>query len=168
MNALTIREYDWNDKATIAERQTQAQFRTVIRQAKQRGISDAAIVSMLKIELRKDADWRKALPTPVSPMPYIDIVFDRPPGPDAPRFIEVEDHEGKSIKFGEWVKRPDGVWALRLAGEASAGLYAALEGLVLFGDDYNKDDPAYLGALDQARVALSRARGEPSPRKGEG
>lgn len=46
-------------------------------------------------------------------MSHIDIVFDGPPGPEAGRFVEVEDATGKSISFGEWTKRPDGYWALR-------------------------------------------------------
>jgi len=51
------------------------------------------------------------------PMPeYIDIVFDGPPGPEAPRFVEVENREGASIEVGEWVPRPGGHWALRIAG----------------------------------------------------
>jgi len=28
---------------------------------------------------------------------YIDVVFDGPPGPEPPRFIEVEDEQGRSI-----------------------------------------------------------------------
>jgi hypothetical protein len=47
-------------------------------------------------------------------MDYIDIVFDGPPGPAAPRFVEVEDSQGRSINYGEWVQRPDGYWALRI------------------------------------------------------
>jgi len=46
---------------------------------------------------------------------YIDIVFDGPPGPVGGRFVEVENAEGASIRFGEWVERPDGYWALRLS-----------------------------------------------------
>ncbi|MEX3629646.1 MAG: hypothetical protein VB138_09375 [Burkholderia sp.] len=49
---------------------------------------------------------------------FIDIVFDAPPGPDGCRFVEVENHEGKSINFGEWVQRPDGYWALRITDRA--------------------------------------------------
>lgn len=37
----------------------------------------------------------------------IAIVFDKPPGPEAPRFIEVEDSEGKSISIGEWVQNEE-------------------------------------------------------------
>lgn len=47
---------------------------------------------------------------------YIDIVFDGPPGPTeiSGRFVEVEDSSGKSIAFGEWVRREDGYYALRI------------------------------------------------------
>jgi len=45
---------------------------------------------------------------------YIDIVFDGPPGPEGPRFVEVEDEQGRSIKVGEWLQRPDGYWVLRI------------------------------------------------------
>lgn len=50
---------------------------------------------------------------------YLDIVFDGPPGPDGGRFVEVEDDTGKSVNWGEWVKRDDGYWALRLKKEAT-------------------------------------------------
>lgn len=45
---------------------------------------------------------------------YVDIVFDGPPGPESGRFVEVEDCAGNSIKFGEWIPRNDGRWALRI------------------------------------------------------
>jgi hypothetical protein len=45
---------------------------------------------------------------------YVDIVFDGPPNPELPRFMEVEDSRGKSINFGEWVLRPAGYWVLRI------------------------------------------------------
>jgi hypothetical protein len=38
----------------------------------------------------------------------IDIVFDRPPSPELPRFVEVENQNGRSINVGNWVQRPDG------------------------------------------------------------
>lgn len=44
----------------------------------------------------------------------VNIVFDGPPSPDAPRFIEVETDDGQSIRAGEWIERSDGTWALRL------------------------------------------------------
>lgn len=43
-----------------------------------------------------------------------DIVFDGPPEHEAGRFVEVECPPGTSVRVGEWVKRPDGFWALRL------------------------------------------------------
>lgn len=48
-------------------------------------------------------------------MSHIDFVFDGPPGPQPPRFIEVEDEHGNSISVGEWIKRSDDRWVLRLA-----------------------------------------------------
>lgn len=47
------------------------------------------------------------------PESYIDVVFDGPPGHESGRFVEVEDSDGRSISFGEWLQRPDGYWALR-------------------------------------------------------
>lgn len=46
---------------------------------------------------------------------YIDIVFDGPPSHESPRFVEVESPAGRGIRFGEWVERPDGFWALRFS-----------------------------------------------------
>ena len=48
----------------------------------------------------------------------IRIVFTGPPGPKMPQFVEVEDEAGRSVNFGEWVKRDDGYWELRLRGAA--------------------------------------------------
>ena len=48
---------------------------------------------------------------------YVDIVFDGPPGPESGRFVEVENAHGRSINLGEWIKRPDGFWVLRLTSE---------------------------------------------------
>lgn len=45
---------------------------------------------------------------------FIDIVFDGPPGAQSGQFVEVEDDQGRSIRVGEWVERPDGYWALRI------------------------------------------------------
>lgn len=51
---------------------------------------------------------------------YVDIVFDGPPSHYSGRFVEVEDASGRSIRYGEWIKRPDGLWALRLPRSADA------------------------------------------------
>ncbi len=48
---------------------------------------------------------------------YLDFVFDRPPSPEGARFIEVEDGSGRSVNIGEWVKRSDELWALRISME---------------------------------------------------
>lgn len=53
------------------------------------------------------AEYEAALPK------HIDIVFDGPPGPEAGRFVEVEDSDAKGVNFGEWIKREDGYWVLR-------------------------------------------------------
>ncbi len=49
---------------------------------------------------------------------YIDIVFDDGPGPVSGRFVEVENEAGESICVGEWVKRDDGYWALRITQDS--------------------------------------------------
>ena len=45
---------------------------------------------------------------------HIDVVFDGPPGPEGCRLIEVKDVAGNSIRFGTWIERSDGRWALRI------------------------------------------------------
>jgi hypothetical protein len=45
---------------------------------------------------------------------YVDVVFDGPPDHEPPRFVEVEDEWGRSIRVGEWIRRPDEHWALRI------------------------------------------------------
>ena len=41
--------------------------------------------------------------------------FDRPPGPEAARFIEVENEQGESVSVGEWVELCDrGYWVPKL------------------------------------------------------
>lgn len=52
------------------------------------------------------------------PMYYIDTVFDGPPSPEGARFVEVVDSRGRSINFGDWVRRPEGYWALRIPADA--------------------------------------------------
>lgn len=50
-------------------------------------------------------------------MAYIDIVLDGPPGETAGRFVEVDDENGRSFTAGEWIKRADGFWVLRIHDE---------------------------------------------------
>jgi hypothetical protein len=45
----------------------------------------------------------------------VSLVFDGPPSAEGPRFIEIEDEEGKSVLCGEWVEqRETGTWALQI------------------------------------------------------
>ena len=48
---------------------------------------------------------------------YVDIVFDGLPAHESGRFIEVENAQGASIRFGEWIHRDDGFWVLRINNE---------------------------------------------------
>lgn len=59
------------------------------------------------------ADYRAILAThqPQGETEY-HVVFDGPPGPEAGRFVEVEDANGRSFNAGEWIERPDGYWEL--------------------------------------------------------
>lgn len=55
---------------------------------------------------------------------HIDIVFDQVAVDGAPpeySFIEVENSQRASIKFGEWVHRDDGCWVLRISTAPTTG-----------------------------------------------
>ena len=76
---------------------------------------------------------------------YVDVVFDGPPDHHAPRFVEVEDAAGRSIKVGEWVDRGDGTWALRLPtvpglSEFREELMTWWANLEYYAHGYHKDD----------------------------
>lgn len=49
-----------------------------------------------------------------SPQPFVDVVFDGPPGPVCGRFVECDDGSGKSVNVGQWIDRGDGYWVLRI------------------------------------------------------
>jgi hypothetical protein len=49
--------------------------------------------------------WRAPARAPAAG--HVDILFT---GPEAPRFVEVEDGKRRSIRYGEWVERDDGAW----------------------------------------------------------
>jgi hypothetical protein len=53
--------------------------------------------------------WRAPARAPATS--HVDIVFTGPPGPESPGFVEVEDDQGRSIRYGEWLQRDDGVGA---------------------------------------------------------
>lgn len=42
------------------------------------------------------------------------ILFDDGPGPTAGRFVDVLNVKGEGINVGEWHKRKDGYWELRI------------------------------------------------------
>lgn len=63
---------------------------------------------------------------PKKPEVNVDIVFDGPPDNLSPRFVEIEV-EGRSIRFGTWMQRPDGLWAIRFSR-------ADVEAVEAFGD----------------------------------
>lgn len=44
----------------------------------------------------------------------INIVFDGSPSHVSGRFVEVEDDDGHGLSVGEWIRCPDGMWALRI------------------------------------------------------
>lgn len=44
----------------------------------------------------------------------INLIFDNPPSPKLPGFIEAENDKGHSINVGEWTQRPDKTWCLRI------------------------------------------------------
>lgn len=101
---------------------------------------------------------------------YIDVVFDGPPGPEAGRFVEVEDASGKSIRVGEWVEDGD-LWRLRIsqpewtvrdlfaAAALNGWIAGPLGGDVM--DDYKDSDldpqPFYQHTVAVARTAYMYA-----------
>lgn len=97
---------------------------------------------------------------------YIDIVFDGPPGPVAGRFVEVEDSARRSIRFGEWTKRDDGFWVLRVANEQasahrSAQIRAACQTALRALDTYEAMYRHHMTVqLYSARAGLREALGE--------
>jgi len=65
-------------------------------------------------ELAETCDFCGRVMESYVPAPFVDIVFDGPPAAESGRFVEVENAQGKSIRFGVWIERPDGYWALRI------------------------------------------------------
>jgi hypothetical protein len=103
------------DRDTIATYDVDPQALTRWREARNAYLAArAALVG--QVERR---GWRALARAPATS--HVDIVFDGPPGPDAPRFVEVEDEWGRSIRYGEWIERDDGAWALRIPSADSSG-----------------------------------------------
>lgn len=55
---------------------------------------------------------RMKMPNKLNESQEIRIRFDGPPSHESGRFIEVENEEGASLNFGEWVEDVDGTWLL--------------------------------------------------------
>lgn len=85
---------------------------------------------------------------------WVDIVFDGPPSHESGRFVEVEDSEGKSIRFGEWVHREDGYWVLRIP-DAQAAIKAEREACAVLAEHFLH---GMIG--DLALIKAIRARGD--------
>lgn len=73
---------------------------------------------------RISAQMARILGVPNAPAQesYVDIVFDGPPSHESGRFVEVENEAGESIRFGKWIERPDGYWALRIEWQHGPGV----------------------------------------------
>lgn len=60
---------------------------------------------------------------------HIDIVLgDDPAGGPESHFIEIEDEKGNSIRLDEWLKREDGLWAIRITEEQFDAAMDAADG----------------------------------------
>lgn len=84
-----------------------------------------------------------ALPLPAAgeglePMAAYHLVFDGFPSPNGPRFIELEDDNGRSFRGGEWISRSDGLTELVLPRATPTARAAVLEPRPL--DEWGEDD----------------------------
>lgn len=73
-------------------------------------------VPMKKLHGAHDLVFRTLKKRGIEELPgrFVDVVFDGEPGPDGPVFVETEDAQGRGIKLGNWVKREDDYWVLRI------------------------------------------------------
>lgn len=58
--------------------------------------------------------WRAPVHYGGQPSSYVDVVFTGPPDVRPAEFVEVEDADRRSIRYGEWLQRDDGYWVLRI------------------------------------------------------
>jgi hypothetical protein len=83
----------------------------------------------------------------------ISIIFDGPPGPEPVRFVDVETDAGKSIKIGEWLKRDDGFWALRITELSSENRLTPAESVYGFaGWLTSRDEAVTISAKHNAAI----------------
>jgi hypothetical protein len=74
-----------------------------------------ALTPEIALHLMLEGRIRKAGPDCTVPAgEFIDIVFDGRPDAEGGRFVEVENQSGRSITFGRWIDRFNGLWALRI------------------------------------------------------
>jgi hypothetical protein len=93
------------DRTTLQEYDVDLDVLTRWRQAR-----DAYLAARAPLIRQLERQGFRAPPRPRGGG-YIDIVFDGPPGPDAPRFVEIEDDQRRSIQYGQWIQRER--WRLR-------------------------------------------------------
>ncbi|KKL64361.1 hypothetical protein LCGC14_2165810 [marine sediment metagenome] len=83
-------------------------------------------------------------------IPFLDVVFDGPPGHESGRFVEVEDPSGKSVCAGEWIDRGDGMWALRIGiSLKTAPESCDCEGIILKAGGHRVDCPLNEAAQEE-------------------
>lgn len=87
---------------------------------------------------------------------YVDIVFDGPPSHESGRFVEVENHDGRSINFGEWIHRPDGYWVLRI--KAMRARVPEDTALLDWADREGHYDVRYESLRDELRLEMASSR----------
>jgi len=77
--------------------------------ALENGKEDAGVV----VQYRKDLEARSCAEAIAGGPGFVDFVFD---GDETinNQIVKVEDHQGRSIRMGVWVRRTDGLWALRI------------------------------------------------------
>ena len=86
----------------------------------------------------------------------IQIRFDGPPGPEAGRFVEVEDTNGKSIRVGEWVQ-DGGYWLLVIDLAQLPEERAVVEAARVYRRLGTVEFEASREALDAALITLASA-----------
>lgn len=93
--------------------------------------------------------------------PFLDIVFDGPPGPEAGRFVEVEDGKGCSVnRVGEWMLRDDGFWALRIPDPRTiASLLAVCERAARVLKPYAGSETWHDALLREMLAVIASAKG---------
>lgn len=98
---------------------------------------------------------------------FLDVVFDGPPGPEAGRFVEVEDPDGRSVSAGQWLRRNDGYWVLRMPHRVGTAAVASLAASILagregqldaFGRLANDDNMAVSWAVKMAQEILAEVQ----------